>query len=204
MSELADIIEKGRDDVLKLYSEIRNQMAPSSDIRRKIDACNAITRDIVKIILERLSGVDEDFDAERERTRLRRLLEHEYAQSIYGSTAGSNRSQRSSASQLIAKRADAAAKLAAKEAEYEIVLEEQGQQERIKALDEEHKKQMAAQISELERLKAQKEVKAARARFEAYDRELSQVDDVQSIKSEQVSPYFTPTPAFHSCANSFP
>lgn len=57
---------------------------------------------------------------------------------------------------------------------------------------------MAAQTSELERLKAQKDVKAARARFEAYDRELSQVDDVQSIKGEQVSPYLTPkhpTPA---------
>lgn len=124
MSELADIIEKRRDDVLKLYSEIRNQMAPSSDIRRKIDACDAITRDIVRIILERLSGVDEDFDAERERTRLRGLLEHDYAQSIYSSTAASNRSQRSSASQLTAKRADAAAELAAKEAEYEIILEE--------------------------------------------------------------------------------
>lgn len=161
MSELADIIEKGRDDVLKLYSEIRNQMAPSSDIRRKIDACDAITRDIVRIILERLSGVDEDFDAEREITRLHGLLEHDYAQSIYGSTAASNRSQRSSASQLTAKRADAAAELAAKEAEYEIVLEEQRQQERIKALEEEHKKQMAAQTSEMERLKAQRDVKAA-------------------------------------------
>lgn len=124
MSELADIIEKRRDDVLKLYSEIRNQMAPSSDIRRKIDACDAITHDIIRIILERLSGVDEDFDAEREITRLHGLLEHDYAQSIYSSTAASNRSQRSSASQLTAKRADAAAELAAKEAEYEIILEE--------------------------------------------------------------------------------
>ncbi|RXN30619.1 actin cytoskeleton-regulatory complex pan1-like protein [Labeo rohita] len=127
-----------------------------------MDACDAITRDIVRIILERLSGVEE-FDAEGERTRLRGLLEHDYAQSIYGSTAASKRSQRSSVSQLTAKRADAAAELAAKEAEYEIVLEEQRQQERIKALEEEHKKQMAAQTSELERLKVQKDVKAARA-----------------------------------------
>ncbi|XP_073724404.1 uncharacterized protein [Misgurnus anguillicaudatus] len=192
MSELADITEQRRDDLLRLYSEIRNQMAPSSDIRRKIDACDAITHDIVRIILERLSGLDEEFDAERERTRLRGLLKHDYAQSIYGSTAASNRSQRSSASQLTAQRAAAAAELAAKEAEYETVLEELRQQERIKALEEEHKKQMAAQTSELERLKAQKDVKAARARFEAYDRELSQVNDVQSIKSEQVKPYFIP------------
>lgn len=93
----ADIIEQRRNDVSNLYSEIRDQMSPTSDIRRKIDACDAITRDIVRIILERVSGVDEDFDAEREITRLRGLLEHDYAQSIYGSTAASNRSQRSSA-----------------------------------------------------------------------------------------------------------
>uniref|UniRef100_A0AAY4AZD2 HAT C-terminal dimerisation domain-containing protein n=1 Tax=Denticeps clupeoides TaxID=299321 RepID=A0AAY4AZD2_9TELE len=48
------------------------------------------------------------------------------------------------------------------------VLEEQ--RERTKAIEEE---QMAAQNSELERLRAQKEVKAARARLEAYDRSLS-------------------------------
>lgn len=51
---------------------------------------------------------------------------------------------------------------------------------------------MAAQNSELERLRAQKDVKAARARLEAYDRELSQVGEEQSIKGEQVSPNFTP------------
>lgn len=192
MAELADLIEQKRDDVLKLYSEIRNQMAPSSDIRRRTDACDAVTHDMVKIILERISGVDGDFDAERERIRLRGVLEHDYALSIYGSTAASNHSQQSSASHLTAKRADAAAELAAKMAEFEIEQEEQRQREKIRALEEEHKKQMAAQTSEMERLKAQKEVKAARARFEAYDRELARISDAQSIKGEQVSQSFTP------------
>lgn len=122
MLELADIIEQKRDDLLRFYSKIRNQTAPPSDIRRKIDACEAVTHDIVRIILERISGVDGDFDAERERTRLCGLLEYDYALSIYGSTAASNHSQRSSASQLTAKQADAAAELAAKEAEYEVAL----------------------------------------------------------------------------------
>ncbi|XP_070406798.1 uncharacterized protein [Nothobranchius furzeri] len=192
MSELADIIEERRDDILKLYSENRTQMAPSSDVRRKIDACEAVTKEIIGIILERISGVDGDFDADREKARLRELLEHDYAISIYGSTAASNRSQRSSASHLTAKRAEAAAELAAKEVEYEVALEEQRQQEKIRALEEEHKKQVAVQNAELERLRAQRDVKAARARFEAYDRHLLQVGDVQSITDEKVSPNITP------------
>uniref|UniRef100_A0AAV2M5B0 Uncharacterized protein n=1 Tax=Knipowitschia caucasica TaxID=637954 RepID=A0AAV2M5B0_KNICA len=81
------------------------------------------------------------------------------------------------ASLLTTKRADAAAELAAKEAEYKIVQEEQRQKEKIKALEEEHKKQMAIQTSELERLRAEKDVEAARARLEAYNNELLQLGD---------------------------
>ncbi|XP_051803945.1 uncharacterized protein LOC127533924 [Acanthochromis polyacanthus] len=191
MSDLADIIEQRRDDVLKLYSEMRSQIAPPNDIRRKVDACDAVTHEIVKIIMERISHI-EDFDAERERIRLRGLLEHNYARSIYGSTATSSRTVESSTSQLTTKRADAAAELAAKEAEYAITIEQQMQQEKIRVLQEEHRKQIAAQTSELERLKAQKEMKAARARFEVYNRELSQAGDVQSMKGEQVGLYTTP------------
>ncbi|XP_042073472.1 uncharacterized protein LOC121813652 [Haplochromis burtoni] len=192
MADLADDVEQRKDELLKLYTEMRSHIAPSSDIQRKTDACEAVTHDIVKVILERISGVDGDFDGEYERKRLRRLLEHDYAQSICGSTAASKRSQLSSASHLASKRADAAAELAAKEAEYKIVQEEQRQKEKIKALEEEHKKQMAAQTSELERLKAEREVEAARARLDAYNRELSQLDDAYSVKMEKVNPEHTP------------
>ncbi|XP_025755466.1 uncharacterized protein LOC109196819 [Oreochromis niloticus] len=199
MADLADDVEQRKDELLKLYTEMRSHIAPSSDIRRKTDACEAVTHDIVKVILERISGVDGDFDAEYERKRLRRLLEHDYAQSIYGSTAASKRSQLSSASHLASKRADAAAELAAKEAEYKIVQEEQRQKEKIKALEEEHKKQMAVQTSELERLKAEREVEAARARLDVYNRELSQLDDAYSVKTERVNPEHTPKHTVPSC-----
>lgn len=43
-------------------------------------------------------------------------------------------------------------------------------------------------IVELERLQAEKNVEASRARLEAYNREILQRVDVQSVKSEQVSP----------------
>lgn len=196
MANLADIIEQGKDDILNIYTEIRNHMAPTSDLRRKIDSCEAVTRDLIKIILERISGVDGDFDAERERDRLRDLLDYDYALSIYGSTAAaSHKTHHSSASYLASKRADAAAELAAKEAEYRIVQEEQRQKEKIKALEEQHNKAMEIQKSELERLQAEKDVKAAQARLEAYDREISQLSDAQSVKSENVSSNATPRPS---------
>lgn len=101
-------------------------------------------------------------------------------------------SHHSSSSYLASKRADAAAELAAKEAEYRVVQEERKQKERMKALEEQHKKEMESQKSELERIQAEKEVKAARARLEAYNRELAQTGEVQVIRSEKVSPSSTP------------
>ena len=200
MSSLADIIEKERDDIMKLYTELRDYVTPTTDLRRKIDACEAVTGDIIKIIYERLTCIDGDFDAERERYRLRKLLDRDYAHSIYGSTAAPSRStQRSSSSSassshIAAKRVDAVAELAAKEAEYKIAQEERKQKERIKVLEEQQKKEMEIQRSELERLQAEKEVEAARARVEAYNREIIQMSDVQSVKSEQVSPPFVSQP----------
>ncbi len=185
LSSLVDILEKGRDDIMKLYTEIRALVTPTADLRRRIDACEAVTRDIVKIIYERLSGVDGEFDAEREKCRLRELLDRDYAQSIYGSTAA--QSCVTLSSYIALKRADAAAELAAKEAEYKIVQEERKQKERIKALEEQHKKELETERSELERLQAGRDVEAARARLEADDREI-QMNDIQSVKSEQVSP----------------
>ncbi|XP_054872902.1 uncharacterized protein LOC111584426 [Amphiprion ocellaris] len=172
---------------MKLYTEIRDHTAPAADLRRKIDACEAVTGDIIKIIYERLSGIDGDFDAEHERCRLRRLLDHNYAYSIYGSTAAqTNATSHCPSSHLASKRVEAAAELAAKEAEYRIVQEERKHKERIKALEEQHKKELEMERSELEHLQAGKDMEAARARLEAYDREI-QMYDVQSVKGEQVS-----------------
>lgn len=189
-SSLVDILEKGKDDILKLYTEIRSHIAPSADLRRKIDACEAVTCDITKIIYKRITDIDGDFNAECERKRLRELLGRVYAISIYGSTAAkSGLSHYSSSSHIAVKWAEAAADLAAKKAEYKIIQEENKQRERIKALEEQHQRELEIQKSELERLQAGRGVEAAQARFEAYNREIEQIGDVQSVKSEQVSPY---------------
>lgn len=62
MSSLAGTLEKERDEILRLYNEIRGHVAPSADLRRKVDACEAVTHDIIKIIYERLTGIDGDFE----------------------------------------------------------------------------------------------------------------------------------------------
>lgn len=90
---MADVLEKERDGIMKSYYEVRQRSTPSTDIRRKIDACDAVTNDIMKIINKRLSGIEEVFDAERERHKLCKLHAHDYAHSIYGtaSQSASNR-----------------------------------------------------------------------------------------------------------------
>lgn len=122
LAEIADSLEDKRNCIMKIFSEIREYITPAADLRRKIDACEAVTNDIVKIVLERLATVDGDFDAEQERGRLHGLLAHSYARSIYGSSASrTSVSSHSGSSCTASKRADAAAELAAKEAEYKVM-----------------------------------------------------------------------------------
>ncbi|XP_032363653.1 uncharacterized protein LOC116677092 [Etheostoma spectabile] len=198
---MADTIEKGMNDLMRLYDEIRERATPSTEIRRKIDACEAVTKDIIKLIYERLSEVDEDFDAECERQRLRQLLAHDYAYSIYGTASQSGASRHSESTLLSAKRADAAAELAAKEAQYKLMQEERIQKEKIREMEEQHKKELEVQKSELERLRAERDVEAARARLEIYDREIRQDNDSQPIQlnNRQITPG---TPVYSQGPNS--
>ena len=71
---LVDTLEEVKNNVIKLYNEIRQLVTPSSDIRRRVDARKAVTTDLIKIAYERIAGIDE-FDAERERKRLHTLLD---------------------------------------------------------------------------------------------------------------------------------
>lgn len=75
------------------------------------------------------------------------------------------------------KRAEAAAETAAKEAEYEMLQKERILKEKIQLLKEKPKRDLDAQKDELERLQAEKEIKAARVRLEVYNQEAS----IQSV-----------------------
>lgn len=184
IAALIDTLEEGKNSVINMYIDIRAHLTPSSETRRRIDACEAVTRDIVKIAFERISGIDGEFDSDAAKTRLHELLNRDYARSIYGSTASPS-SQHSSKvysqhSFIAAKRADAAADLAAKEAEYEVLLEEEKQKEKIQLLEEQQRRELEAQKRELERLKAEKDIRVARARFTTYDQEVMQEASVHS------------------------
>ncbi len=61
----------------------------------------------------------------------------------------------------MAKRIEAAAELAAKEAECDTIMEEKEQREKIQLLKEKQKKELDAQRSEFERLQTIKELRAA-------------------------------------------
>ncbi|KAL0184409.1 hypothetical protein M9458_020105, partial [Cirrhinus mrigala] len=139
---LINTLEKGRDDVMHVYLEIRDYIAPSSDTRRRIDTCEAVTKDISKIIFDRMACL-EDFDRENVKHSLHELLHHDYARSVYGSTVSRPTSSRSTVMSIAAKRADAAAELAAKGVEYSMIQE------------------IEAQKCELEKFKAEKDLKSA-------------------------------------------
>lgn len=154
---------------------------PSTELRRKIDACEAVTKDIVKIVFQRLSAVSGDFDEENERRHLHQLLAHDYVHSIYG-TASQSRASHSESMSMMAKRAEAAAELAAKEAQYKVMQVEIKQKEKIRLMEEQHKKELEMQQAHLERLQAEREMDAARARLKIYDREIKQESVYQPIQ----------------------
>ncbi|XP_067295957.1 uncharacterized protein [Pseudorasbora parva] len=176
---LVDTLEVAKNKVLNAYGDFREHVSPAIEMRRKLDACEAVTADIVKIVYERISGVDGDFDDVRERSRLRTLLDHQYAHSIFGSTV-SKVSQKTSnysghpsvTSSLEVKRVDAAAEVAAKQAEYNVLLEETKQKEKINQLEEQHKRVLDGELKELEQIQARKDLKAAQAKLEIYSQEV--------------------------------
>lgn len=103
---------------------------------------------------------------------------------------------------IAVKRADAAAELAAKEAEYEVLLEEEKQKEKIQLLEEQQRRELEAQKRELERLKAEKDIRAAQARLTTYDQEAKREASVHSAdqrstqEQQRVYPQQPATSAF--------
>ncbi|XP_026085077.1 uncharacterized protein LOC113060402 [Carassius auratus] len=125
---------------------------------------------------------------DRERQHLHQLLSHQYACSIYGTASQSSVGKQSDTSSIAAKRIDAAAELAAKEAEYKIVQEEIKQKEKMKDIE-----------SELERLKAEREMQAAHAKLKMYDREMNM--DMDNL---QIQPNNMPFSVDHQPVNEAP
>lgn len=166
---MMDAVEKLETEMKELYENIRHDITPSQEIRRKIDACTAVSSDLLGLMRVRLSEEEEDFDADAEKARLRMLLDNEYAKSIYGSST-SKSIARSSCSNFSAespsisvKRAETAAQLAAKKAEIEMEA----------AID--------AQRRQLKQLENQRDIEVIEAKLKVYN------DEELKVKSERCS-----------------
>lgn len=142
LCDMMDEVERQEFELKELYDNIRFQAPPSQETRRKIDACSAVTADLLKLMRVRMVEDGMEFDAEAERARVRMLLDCEYAKSIYGSTVSratvvSNHSKPASESASIStKRAETAALLAAKKAEVEREADIEAQRQQLKKLED--------------------------------------------------------------------
>ncbi|KAE8629989.1 hypothetical protein XENTR_v10000654 [Xenopus tropicalis] len=138
LSNMMDAVEIHELDMKTTYEELRSHTAPSQDIKRKIDTCTAITADLLGLM--RIRSIENDFDAETERTRLLELYKRDYAKSVYGSTvsrvasSSKHSSHLSKCTSTSAKRVEASAQLAAIRAEIEMEAVIEAQRQQLKKL----------------------------------------------------------------------
>lgn len=144
---LIDKLKINKEDIMTMYFNIQDLTAPSTDIRWRVDTCKLVSKEIINIAYSRRIDEEGEFDEKQERWHLHELICHNCLKSIHGSTVSTishNKSDHCSmTSSLAAKRADAAAELAVKDANYEMLLEEEKQKESIWELEEQQRKAQA-------------------------------------------------------------
>ena len=147
-------VEELETKVRGVYEEIRSQSAPSTEIRRRMDSCTAVTSDLMGLLKVRMSEVGlDDNDAKAENAR---LLNKEYTQSIFGTTNTKStvRSCHSNCSSrhhsITIQRVEFAAQVAAKKAEMQM------------------EKAIATQKKEYHKLEDQRDLQVMAAKLKAY------------------------------------
>ena len=195
-------IEDSESSVIQVFNDIRQHGTPSQTIKRKTDACAAVTLDIVSLMQHRYTETGDKWDEPNERARLHSLLDSEYAHSIYGSTImnasiashaeteRSRYSNKTETSSIVAKRAEVAAELAAKEAELKAIEEEEVEKAKLER--------------EIKRLQAQKEIKIGQAKMKVYETELegSKTLKKADYTSPQTGPHTSPKTILSSHAEN--
>ncbi|XP_067251700.1 uncharacterized protein [Chanodichthys erythropterus] len=127
----------------ELYESIRALNVPSQDIRRRMDSCASVTSEITALKRGCAQVGTKVFDAEAVKETLLQLLQRDDARSVYGSTVSRAERDSQQGTHMSVKRAEAAARLAAKRAELKREKEISAQrkevlvqQERLKMLEE--------------------------------------------------------------------
>ncbi|XP_067276268.1 uncharacterized protein [Pseudorasbora parva] len=178
------------------YEPIRRNHTTTPDIVKRMDACDILTAEICDLVSKRLENIDEAFNDQLEKERVRIALNKDEYGSVFGNTKtetvisessqGSGISS-SAISRSSSKRADAEADLAAKVEHAKAMQKVHLQQARLDKLESEWKlkeTQMLAEIKQKEadmklkleaektrllQLQADNEVKVAEARVRAYN-----------------------------------
>lgn len=138
---------------LKQFCDLRTVGTATPEIVRKMDACVAITADILKILNECLCEID-NFQQQHEVERLEALCKNEYARSVF-SCGSSMKSALSNRSVISEKAADAAADLAAKEIHYKL-LQEEIHRPKLVQMESELKLALEAEYNKLKKTRSQK------------------------------------------------
>lgn len=135
-------LEEYESHLKQVYESLRSLTTPSQDIRRRMDSCTSVTKEVVALLKMRCSEVGKEFDAVAVKQSLSKLLQRDEARSIYGSTVSRVGADSIAESQVSIKRAEAAARLASKRAEInrecEIAAQRKEvfeQQEKLKMLE---------------------------------------------------------------------
>ena len=165
LSHMIDDLQNLTDTANGLFSEIRNKSTPSQEIICKQDI-EAVTKDVLSLLQTRSVEFEEDFDQEEEAVRLRDLLNHDYARSVYGSTVSKIKSTNLACSQSFQTRADVAADLTAKETEMKM------------------EATIEAQRVQLNKLELEKEINMLKAKLQAYDSVGQHSQDQHSVLPE--------------------
>lgn len=176
------------------YEPILCKGATTPDIVKRMDACVTLSTEICELISKRLETIDEDYNDQLEKERVRSTLNKNDYRSVFGSTNTetviselSQKSSDHSNSTSISKRVDAVAELAAKQAQSKAIKIIQQQQAHVHTLENEWKIKHANMLSEMKekevemnlklerekakllQLQAEKEVDVATARLKVYE-----------------------------------
>lgn len=196
LNELQQDIETKHDAVRQQYEPILRNTCITPEIVNKMDACVTLTKEICNLITNRLENINEDYNNQLEKERVRATLNKNEYGSVFGhtiteTTSSSESSEvpsnHSGTSSTHSSRVDAEAELAAKMEQSKAMGEIQTQQAHVHKLENEWKLKEAKMLSEmklrevemqqkleqerakLQQLQAEKEVAIAAARVRAYD-----------------------------------
>lgn len=185
LNRLHKDIQTKYDAVRVPYESILRDSDTTPEIVKKMDACSTLTKEICDLISNRLETIDEDYNDQLEKERVRETLNKVEYGSVFGLTRtetvssfelSEKVSEHHSSTSIHSSRVDAEAELAAKLEQSKAMEEIQAQQAHLHKLESEWKlrevemqRQLEQERARLQQLQAEKEVAIAAARVKAYN-----------------------------------